>query len=251
MSHNRTVQDEFTRQAQSFARATTLQAPELTARIAEALGERCSGRVLDMACGPGVLTAVLCRSARRVVGLDLTTRVLEVARSACDTGRSAFVRGTAEAAPLASESFDGVALRLALHHVEAPARVLREVHRLLRPGGRLVVLDILTSTDPQVAARHNEIERARDPSHTAFRPGDELRSGIEAAGLRVTIDERWSSRRDFAEWAAIIDEPARMAAVERSLRALLREGDSLGIGLREEDGALCFDYHWGLFAADA
>jgi SAM-dependent methyltransferase len=128
--------------------------------------------------------------------------------------------------------------------------VLREVRRLLRPGGRLVLLDILTSADPAVAARHNEIERARDPSHTAFRPGDELRDRIEAAGLAITEDARWSRQRSFDEWAAIIDEPERMADVERRMRALVREGDPLGIDLREEDGALCFDYRWGLFAAD-
>ena len=51
--------------------------------------------------------------------------------------------------------------------------------------------------------------------------------------------------------AAIIDEPARMDEVDRRLRAHLAAGETLGIDLRVEDGALCFDYRWALLTADA
>lgn len=251
MSHNRRVQDEFTRQAEPFARSATLKAPELTERIGEALGPWASGRILDLACGPGVLTAQLCRRARIVIGLDLTRRVLEVAKRASEPERAAFVRGAAERAAFADGSFDAVTIRLALHHVVDAGAVMREVRRLLRPGGRAVVLDVLTSEDPSVAALHNEIERARDPSHTAFVPGDTLRSSIEAAGLSVASDQRWQSPRSFTEWAAIIDEPERMNEVARRLRAHVDVGETLGIDLRLSGGALFFDYRWALIAADA
>ena len=251
MSHNRRVQAEFTRQAEPFARSAALKAPELTARIGEALGTRASGRILDLACGPGVLTAQLCRDARSVIGLDLTRRVLQVAKSAGDPERAAFVLGAAEQAPFADGCFDAVTLRLALHHVVDPGVVMREVRRLLRPGGRAVVLDVLTSGDPRVAALHNEIERARDPSHTAFVPGDALRNSIEAAQLSVAVEQRWQSQRCFAEWAAIIDEPERMDEVARRLRAHIDAGETLGIDLRVSGGELCFDYRWALIAADA
>ncbi len=251
MSHRRTVEAEFTRQAEPFARSATLRAPELTQRIVDALGDRAGGRVLDLACGPGVLTRVLARRAGRVVGLDLTRRVLEVARRDGEAARAAYVRGSAERTPFASGAFDGLTLRLALHHVPDPAAVLSEVRRLLCPGGRVVVLDVLTSSDPRVAALHNAIEQARDPSHTAFVPGDGLREKLEAAGLSVAVDERWTARRGFAEWAGIIDEPARMARVERLLREHVARGETLGIDLRVEEGDLCFDYRWALFAADA
>jgi len=251
VSHRRTVQDEFTRQAEPFARSATLQAPELTQRIVDALGERARGRILDLACGPGVLTSVLGRAARSVVGLDLTARVLEVARRTGNPAGAAFVRGAAERTPFADGCFDGVTLRLALHHVQEAGAVLREVRRLLRPAGRVVVLDVLPSSDPRIAALHNEIERARDPSHTAFVPGDSLRDAIEAAGLAVAVHERWTSRRSFEEWAAIIDEPGRMERVEARLRGCIEAGETLGIDLRVEADAICFDYRWGLFAADA
>lgn len=251
MSHRRTVQAEFTRQAEPFARSQALRAPELTQRIVEALGARAEGRVLDLACGPGVLTAALCQRARRVTGLDLTPRVLEVARRGADPERADFALGPAEWTPFADGSFDGVTIRLALHHVEDPAAVLREARRVTRPDGRLVVLDVLTSSDPRIASAHNEVERLRDPSHTCFVPGDALRESIETAGFRVVRDERWTGRRSFAEWAAIIDDPARMAEVERRLRAHLDAGERLGIELRVESGELCFDYPWALLAADA
>jgi SAM-dependent methyltransferase len=251
VSHRRTVEAEFTRQAEPFARAATLQAPELTVGIVDALGEHARGRVLDLACGPGVLVGPLCRAGGRVVGLDRTARVLELARRASEPSRTGFVRGAAERAPFPAGCFDAVTLRLALHHVEDPEAVLREARRLLRRKGRLVVLDVVTSTDPRVAALHNEVERLRDPSHTVFVSGDALRAAVESAGLDVAVDRRFTRGRRFDEWAAIIDEPERMARVERRLRGLLESGETLGIDLRAAEGALRFDYRWTLIAADA
>jgi SAM-dependent methyltransferase len=157
----------------------------------------------------------------------------------------------AERIPLADASVDASVVRLALHHFERPAVVLSEVRRILRPGGRLAVLDILTDPDPATARLHNSIERLRDPSHTSFYAPDALVADLAAAGFRVADPELWETPRSFEDWARIIADEVRMAALEDVLRELARAGISAGIHLREQDGELFFTYRWGLFVADA
>lgn len=251
--HRARVNEEFTRQAQPFANAAVLRAHELTEGIVEALGAHASGRVLDLASGPGVVTEALARRAREVVALDLTAATLDVARTRCgEAGHTnvRWVRGDATLAPLREASFDGIAIRLALHHLTRPGEALATAFALLRPGGRLVVLDLLSPEDASQTALHTALERLRDPSHAETLSGPALErlaldQGFVAASLRT-----WSSVRDFDEWAAIIADPVRMGALETVMRTLARRGEQAGIGLREEEGALRFDYRFGLLVAE-
>jgi len=248
------VSREFARQTEAFAASATLRAPDVTDRIVEALGAHAGGRVLDLACGPGLMTRVLGRQASRVVGVDVTRETLYKARAGCAAdalSNAHFVRAIAERVPLASASFDAGVVRLALHHFERPVGVLSEVRRILRPGGRLAVLDILTDPDPATARLHNSIERLRDPSHTSFYAPDALVADLAAAGFRVADPELWETPRSFSDWARVIADEVRMDALEDVLRELARAGVSAGIQLREQDGELFFTYRWGLFLADA
>jgi ubiquinone/menaquinone biosynthesis C-methylase UbiE len=245
----RTVRAEFERQAEAFAGAASLRAEELTAPVARALGR--AARVLDVACGPGVLMPSLLPCADTVVGLDLTVATLRLARGRAECAGAAFACGPAERAPFADGAFDAAVLRLALHHMEQPAAVLGEVARLLAPGGRLVILDILGADDPQTARLHDAVERLRDPSHTRALASAELRDALAGAGLALESHEAWTSPREFTEWARIISNPVRMDALEQVLRALARAGERAGMELREDDGALRLSYRWGLWVARA
>jgi ubiquinone/menaquinone biosynthesis C-methylase UbiE len=252
VEHSKIVATEFARQAEAFARAPELHTPEVTRRIADALSDLQADRILDLACGPGVLASVLSDKARVVVGVDLTDEVLRVARTR-STGipNVTFARALAEHVPFVSASFDAVVLRLALHHFEYPLDGLAEVRRLLRPGGRVVILDILTSAHTETARLHNAIEILRDPSHVRFLTLESLRGQVLDAGFALVSESSWRTARDFAGWADIISEPTRMASLEIVLRRLARSGVQAGIALREEDGELRFTYEFALLAAES
>jgi ubiquinone/menaquinone biosynthesis C-methylase UbiE len=250
VKHLDAVDAEFTRQAATFADSATLRAADVTEPVAAALGELSGERVLDVACGPGILTDVLASRSGSVVGLDFTAETLRLAAAkAGGSQRTSFVRGLAEGVPFRSEAFGGAVIRLALHHFENPAEILREVRRVLTPNGRLVVLDILTTSDTAQARLHNAIERLRDPSHATFRSEAAMRGMIESSGFDLTAVETWKKPRRFADWAEVVNAPKRMAALEVLLEGFARAGEGAAIGLREEDGELWFTYTWFLLVA--
>ncbi len=97
--------------------------------------------VLDACCGTGDLAlAALRRGAGRVVGLDFSERMLERARR--KSGAVQWVRGDVLALPFADTSFDAATVGFGVRNVADLERALRELRRVLRPGGRLGILEI-------------------------------------------------------------------------------------------------------------
>ncbi|THD74189.1 MAG: class I SAM-dependent methyltransferase [Bradyrhizobium sp.] len=80
LTHENRVRDEFTRQAETFSTSSAITDKALTDRFVVALGDAGHGSVLDVACGPGILSAAIARSARDVVAFDLTPQMLAKAR---------------------------------------------------------------------------------------------------------------------------------------------------------------------------
>jgi ubiquinone/menaquinone biosynthesis C-methylase UbiE len=209
-------------------------------------------RVLDIACGPGVLLPTLSSCADTVVGIDLTLRSLQLARKAETPGSRFLVRGLSENLPFRSGCFDATVLRLALHHFLEPVAALASARSALRPGGRLVVLDLLAPDNAEARELRDALERFRDPSHTNLVSREEMRSHIEQAGFAAPVETFWSQRREFSEWARIIHEPRRMSDLKLVLNALSKSpGDPAALNLSSEGEELWFTYQWGLFVAAA
>ncbi|MDX2114070.1 MAG: methyltransferase domain-containing protein [Planctomycetota bacterium] len=114
--------------------------------------------VLEVGCGMGILTADVARSApgARVVGLEFSAEQLARAPrpESGGPGNLSFVEGDAHALPFADQSFDVVYCRFLLEHVTDPVRVLREMRRVLSPGGRAFVQEnniLMCDFDPDCA----------------------------------------------------------------------------------------------------
>jgi demethylmenaquinone methyltransferase / 2-methoxy-6-polyprenyl-1,4-benzoquinol methylase len=113
-------------------------------RAVRASGLQAGGSALDVACGSGKLTAELAKVAGRegrVVGLDFSPRMLEVARRAHP--KIEFTEGDALDLPYADGTFDATTIAFGLRNLSDPVRGLREMLRVLKPGGRAVVLEFV------------------------------------------------------------------------------------------------------------
>jgi 2-polyprenyl-6-hydroxyphenyl methylase / 3-demethylubiquinone-9 3-methyltransferase len=97
-------------------------------------------RVLDLCCGGGLLAEPVAREGARVMGIDISENALRVARRHADAGglKIGYVRSPAELLPFADGSFDLVLAFDALEHVDDLPATIRQVSRVLRPGGRLI-----------------------------------------------------------------------------------------------------------------
>ena len=104
-------------------------------RLLDAARVAAGARVLDIACGTGVVVSAVARRGARPTGLDFSAAMLALARAAHPQVR--FDESDAEALPFADASFDAVVSNFGVHHFPDPVRALSEAHRVLRPGGRI------------------------------------------------------------------------------------------------------------------
>lgn len=147
----RRVLEERRRRSRSYfdsmaRRYSDLAEPGLSWRaVAGALAFGFDGRVIaDVGAGEGELTLRLARSAARVYAVDSSPRMIEAVRErTADLGNVEAVEGDLEALPLADGACDLVIVSQTLHHCARPAVGLRETRRALRPGGRLILIDLL------------------------------------------------------------------------------------------------------------
>lgn len=99
--------------------------------------------ILDLACGTGDLTLALSCKGHLVTGLDISEDMMEIGRQKCQKldPQPRFVLGSAETIPFPDASFDAVAIAFGLRNFDHRTDCLSEIHRVLKPGGRLAVLD--------------------------------------------------------------------------------------------------------------
>jgi SAM-dependent methyltransferase len=168
-----------------------------------------SWTVADLGCGTGSLSRAVAPHVQRVIGVDQSAAMLKAARARNAGFENVELRkGSLLALPLESASVDAALLVLALSYVAEPGRALGEMARVLRPGGRAVVLDVL---------RHDreDFQRAMGQSVPGFE-ADVLGAMMEDAGLGSV------SCRPFAPEPGAKGPALVLAAAERAGRAKLR-----------------------------
>src|SRR5947209_8771537 len=123
--------------------------------------------VLDVACGPGVLACAFAQAVRSVTGIDVTPAMIEQAQAlqqARARTNMTWRIGDVLPLPFFDASFSLVFTRYSFHHFLYPKAVLAEMVRVCTTGGRVVVVDVFT-TSPEQAEAFNRMEKLRDPSH--------------------------------------------------------------------------------------
>jgi ubiquinone/menaquinone biosynthesis C-methylase UbiE len=228
------IRDRFTRTAEVFGDFAVKERVREAETLVRLVGANANDRAMDLACGPGTLALRFAKHVRWIVGVDLTPAILKRARNSAQTdgiGNLFFALGDARALPFADASLDLVVTSYSLHHIPDPERVIREMARVLRRGGRAGMLDMLVPEDPSAAERRNRIEVARDPSHTRALPKSEFEKLFAGAGLRVTASELDEHMRSFDHWLHVAGwhrgDP-EYAETRRMLEATMQSGEDTG-----------------------
>ncbi|MES1177555.1 MAG: metalloregulator ArsR/SmtB family transcription factor [Myxococcales bacterium] len=140
------------------------------------------GDVLDVGSGDGAAAASLAPHCRSLTCIDTNARMIEVAKDRLARFPQVTTRvADVHALPFADASFDAVMMFHTLTYAEQPARAVGECARVLRPGGRLVLLCLNQHQQQEVTARYGE-------RHPGFAPR-EVRRFLGAAGLDVQVSE--------------------------------------------------------------
>jgi ubiquinone/menaquinone biosynthesis C-methylase UbiE len=124
------------------------------------------------------------------------------------------VQGTAEALPFPDAHFDMAISRYSAHHWHDVPAALREVRRVLKPGGRMLLIDTAGGETPMLDTHLQTIELLRDPSHIRDYAAREWISMFEDAGFQVSLKERWPLTIEFGGWIERMrTPPERVAAI--------------------------------------
>ena len=122
------------------------------------------------------------------------------------------LRAAADQVPVRGGRYDVVTCRHALHHFGDPLAATREMARVVRPGGRVVIADTQSPDDPCLAAEMNDIETIRDPSHVRNLSAAELARYLRVAGLTVAAERDCRSPLDVDQWVARSGGTPRIAS---------------------------------------
>jgi len=201
--HKERVRAQFGANAQGYVESARHRSgPDLPRLVALAEGKP-TDEALDIATGGGHTALALAPHVGHMIASDLTPQMLGAAE--------AFIRGQgvtnvsfaiaeAERLPFGDGSFDIVSCRVAPHHFSDPQAYCREVARVLRPGGRFVMVDSVAPEDDELDAFINKVEHWRDNTHVRSYRATEWQAWIEAPGLRIDAWEPVLRRYEFAEW---------------------------------------------------
>jgi demethylmenaquinone methyltransferase/2-methoxy-6-polyprenyl-1,4-benzoquinol methylase len=157
-------------------------------RAVELADVQIEDRIVDVACGTGDLALAFLRRAAEVnqdnpnlpvLGIDFTFEMLPIARrkSQRRTGTNVddcvwFLNGDAQSLPLPDESADVVSIAFGIRNVQDPAAAIREFHRVLRPGGRVIILEFSLPTNRLLRGLYNFYFRQILPRTATLISGD-------------------------------------------------------------------------------
>jgi ubiquinone/menaquinone biosynthesis C-methylase UbiE len=226
LTHHDKIRERFTETADAFAqtvrRTRSEEAEELALRATEGLAGAEKLLAIDLACGPGTYTRPLAARVRHAIGADLTPAMVEKARAEAARDGIAnieFVCADIYALPFADGVAGIVSCGYAFHHMTEPARAIAEMARVLQPGGRMALTDIIVREGCD-GAFQNHVEQVRDPSHTVTQSVANFQAMVRNLGMRVVSENLHDNWHDFNVWMGNACKPPGDPVYEQTRRLM-------------------------------
>ena len=178
--------------------------------------------------------------------LDLTEAMLEQGKKlAKQEGiqNISFVSWNAECLPFEDETFDLVITRLSLHHFVEPEKPFREMQRVLKKGGKLVIWDMVATTE-ELRETNDAIETMRDNSHTRILSREEFEALFEDA-FELQLEETTLVPVNLQSWMDLTSTPEDIQKdIIDKMEYDLNGGDKTGFNPYIKEGQISFDHRW-------
>ncbi|MBC7701137.1 class I SAM-dependent methyltransferase [Aquabacterium sp.] len=252
-THLQTNLDQYGSQAQAYLDSPVhAQGPDLAkaqALVAQSIPAR--GQALDVGCGAGHLSFALAPHLARIVALDPSPQMLATVQQAAlarGLRHIETVPSSAERLPFPDATFDLVCSRYSAHHWTQLAPALKEMRRVLKPGGRLLLIDVQGEEDALVDSHLQAIELLRDRSHVRNRAVSQWGTLLADAGFIDIDHDSWPVHIDYSSWVARMRTPASRVAMIREVQTDAPQEVQEALAI-ERDGS--FTFTTGLFWARA
>ena len=184
-NHEKLIIDQFTKQAVPFANISGHSAEEATKLLIDMANISKEDTILDGACGPGILGCALAPYAKQVVGIDLVPAMVESAQKLQkekELSNVSWEIGNVSSLSYDDSFFSVAVSRYSFHHFQNPEIILNEMVRIVKPKGKVAIIDVFTHSNDQSFA-YDSLEKLRDPSHVHTLTLVELQEMAVGAGL--------------------------------------------------------------------
>jgi ubiquinone/menaquinone biosynthesis C-methylase UbiE len=239
----------FDKIATNFATSEVHAMSPTIQQLHKLLGEQIFDAVCDVACGTGHLALSFANRARRIVGIDPSSNMLEAFQMLASQ-KGVVIEATkalSENLPYPDNSFDVVMSRLAPHHFSDIERAVSEIVRVAKPGGVVAVIDLEGDPNAEIDDFNHALEVLHDPTHFRSYTAARWRTFFERSGLAVESQETKLSERpsgvSVKRWCEIASSGAEAeAAIRDRLRSaspqyitalgIRRDGDEFFMPIR-------------------
>lgn len=194
--------------------------------------------VLDLGCGTGLLTRDLAKLSNNVYALDLTKEMLIENEYQCgkeNIDNITFTLSNADKTPYQDNTFTHIFTRQTFHHFDDLNKILTEIKRILKPNGKLIIADIITSENKAEAKIHNALEKIRDHSHTKCLSKTEIESLLKKYNFIIDNGVDLFRERDLFEWLKITNQEHIIDAYEDLIIAMIRANIRTGLKFKVEN----------------
>jgi len=182
--HDDLILDQFSKQAIPFSKIPEHSDKLIFDLIIKTAGAKIDDTVLDVACGPGLMTSAFAKVVKNTRGIDMTPEMIKRAKEVQKENglkNMTWDIGDAFSLPYENDSFSLVITRYSFHHYLEPEKAVIEMKRVCKPGGRVAIIDVSTPIEKQ--KYYDEVEKIRDPSHTKALTPEKFMEIVKSAGL--------------------------------------------------------------------
>jgi len=218
-THHDKVSQQFSSQASAYLSSAVHASGRDLERLNARLADFPEAKLLDLGCGAGHASFIAAAQVKEVVAYDLSEQMLSVVSDAAKDRSISNIttqHGYAEVLPFNDGSFDIVISRYSAHHWHDVGKALREVKRVLKRGGMVIFMDVMSPGHPVLDIWLQTVEALRDTSHVHNYSSGEFLSLFNDAGLvtQSLLCDRLVL--EYTSWITRMRTPAVMADAIRA-----------------------------------